>query len=230
MSSGELIGHEVSPNRSNLVDDGPVPQEKYHRCPDELRDPIWNAGRFTTHQFFRVAAWKSARGLALLTLNSESEIAERTENAITAIREWRNTKILTERIDWEAWKLAVSTAIGSDADGTGLLGLAGVGYPRATAFISFLAPAAFPIIDKWTVKAVYGNDVYGEPKRWQRAVAFREFAKELVSNAVHFPACSTVHDIDQYVMNTAKRCEQKYGHISRPCSCYSTSWPVSLQV
>ena len=52
-------------------------------------EPIWNAGDLQHHQFFRVAAWKSASGLGLLTLNSEAEIVERTENAVSAIRPWR---------------------------------------------------------------------------------------------------------------------------------------------
>lgn len=141
---------------------------------------------------------------------------------------WRSTNILTQEIDWEAWKLAVANAIGSEPDGTGLLGLEGVGYPRATAFIAFLAPAAFPVIDKWTVKAIYGNQAYAKTSKWMRAAAYKHFASELVSNSSHFPSCSTVHDIDQKVMNTARRCERQYGHTSRPCTCYATNWPIPL--
>lgn len=208
-------------------------EKPYQRCPDELREPIWNAGRFTAHQFFRVAAWKSASGLGLLTLNSEAEIVERTENAVSAIRPWRRIDLLNDDIDWEAWHLAVATAVGRKAKGgrpaTGLLAIYGVEYPRATAFISFLAPAAFPVIDQWTVKAVYGKEVYGKKSKWMCAAAYKHFAKELVSNAAHFPGYSTVHEIDQEVMNRGKRCEQRYGHTSRPCSCYSTNWPVPLE-
>ena len=211
-------------------------EKPYQRCPDELRDPIWNAGRFTAHQFFRVAAWKSAQGLGLLTLNSEAEIAEGTENAIAAIRGWRNTNILTEAVDWEAWNLAVATAIGRKGEpgeavpsGTGLLRLSGVGYPRATSFLAFLAPAAFPVIDQWTVKAIYGDQVYRNGK-WRRAAVYKHFTNELVSNAHHFPSCSTVHRVDQMVMDIAMECERKYGHVTRPCSCYPTRWPVPLSV
>ena len=51
--------------------------------------------------------------------------------------------------------------------GTGLLRLSGVGYPRATSFLAFLAPAALPVIDQWTVKAIYGDQV------WERQVETR---------------------------------------------------------
>lgn len=175
---------------------------------------------------FRVAAWKSAQGLASLTLNTEDDILKRTAHAIDAIRNWRNTDVLKERVDWDAWDDTVATAIGSKQANTGLLGLTGVRYPRATAFLAFLAPAAFPVIDKWTIEAVFGDAIYRTHGRWERSIAYTHFTRELVNNRKYFPGCATVHDIDQAVMEAAMKCERQHRHASRPCTCYPTKWPI----
>lgn len=52
---------------------------------DDLRQCLWDKGHFTPLQMFRLAAWKSARGLASLTLNSEDAIVDTTRKAIAAL-------------------------------------------------------------------------------------------------------------------------------------------------
>ena len=79
---------------------------------DDIRESIWESGRLSALQMFRGAAWKSARGLASLTLNTEEAIASRTAAAISAITPWRETNVLRGEVDWHAWRNAAATAIG----------------------------------------------------------------------------------------------------------------------
>lgn len=196
-----------------------VKRPAYQQEPHELREPVWDAGCFSALQMMRVAAWKSARGLAPLTMNDEDDIAQRTAAALDAIASWRTTNVLQGDVDWNAWQSAVATAIGSKRDGTGLLGLQGFGYPMASAFLAFLAPQAFPVIDRWTVLAVYGPNA----RDYERSRVFAHFAAELVEHAGDFSVTSSIHAVDQAVMAAAMQCE----HDDRPCACYPF-WPAAL--
>lgn len=131
----------------------------YQHEPFHLREAIWSRGYMTALQMLRIAAWKSARGLALLTLNDEDLIRLRTADAFDAIRPWRAADVLNAPVDWDAWREMVAHAVGSKQGQTGLLALEGVGYPMASAFLALLAPAAFPVIDRWAVHGVYGPTI-----------------------------------------------------------------------
>lgn len=188
---------------------------------DDIRESIWASGRLSALQMFRVAAWKSARGLASLTLNTEDAIASRTAAAVNVITPWRETNVLRGEVDWDAWRNAAATAIGSKTDRTGLLGLEGFGYPMASAVLSFLVPAAFPVIDRWTVEAVYGASVAKRAGVWHRSRVYAHFARELVERQNYFGGVSNIHRVDQAVMKCAMAC----CHRERPCACYPY-WPV----
>jgi hypothetical protein len=188
---------------------------------DDIREAIWRRGRLTALEMFRVAAWKSAQGLASLTLNTEDAIASRTGAAIGAITPWRETNVLGDQVDWRDWRNGAASAIGSKADRTGLLGLEGFGYPMASAFLSFLIPKAFPVIDRWTVEAVYGAGVARRTGAWQQSRVYTHFAQELVQRQDDFADAPNIHRVDQAVMNRAMPCS----HLGRPCVCYPY-WPV----
>jgi hypothetical protein len=180
----------------------------YQREPEELRDEIWAAGQITPLQLFRIVAWKSAKGLAPVSLNSEEDIKRWTSNALEATSRWRATNVLTDTIDWDEWEYAAGTAIGAskqavgDANKSGLLALDGVGYPVASAILGLLLPKAFPVIDKWTILGVYGP----KAKNWQRKVVYRNFTERLVEVAELSPSCTSIHEVDQWVMNSVMRC------------------------
>lgn len=197
--------------------------KSYQNKPDDIREVVFQRGCFSALELFRVAAWKSARGLASLTLNSEDEIHHRSASALQAIEPWRQIDVLIGTVDWVAWRATVVSAVGSKPDKTGLLGLHGFGYPMASAFLAFLAPTAFPVIDRWTVKAVYGADFVAKVGQWHKSAAYTHFAQQLVNRRRDFPAAETIHQLDQTVMNLSMLCD----HESRPCSCFP-SWPVAL--
>jgi hypothetical protein len=180
----------------------------YQREPEELRDEIWAAGQITPLQLFRIVAWKSAKGLAPVSLNSEDDIKRWTSNALEATSSWRTTNVLTDTIDWSEWEHAAGTAIGAskqavgDSKKSGLLALEGVGYPVASAILALLLPKSFPVIDKWTILGVFGPGA----KNWQRKVVYRNFTERLVEVAHHFPDCTSIHEVDKAVMNTVIDC------------------------
>jgi hypothetical protein len=180
----------------------------YQREPEELRDEIWAAGQITPLQLFRIVAWKSAKGLAPVSLNSEDDIKRWTSNALEATSSWRTTNVLTDTIDWSEWEHAAGTAIGAskqavgDSKKSGLLALEGVGYPVASAILALLLPKSFPVIDKWTILGVVGPGA----KNWQRKVVYRNFTERLVEVAHHFPDCTSIHEVDKAVMNTVIDC------------------------
>ena len=177
-----------------------VKRPKYQEAPIELREQVWAAGSFTPLQLFRVAAWKSARGLASLTLNTEQDITDRTSGALDAIRSWKGVDVLRQEVDWDDYRQSVATAMGVKGE-TGLLALSGFGYPMASAFLAILAPEAFPVIDKWTVKAVYGRDL---TIGLQKAAVYTHFARRLIEVAPSFDReLSTVHAVDKAVMEAA---------------------------
>jgi hypothetical protein len=125
-------------------------------------------------------------------------------------------------VDWEAWRDTAAAAIGSKRDQTGLLGLDGFGYPMASAFLSYLVPAAFPVIDRWTVKAVYGSSVAQSVGVWHRSVVYAHFSQQLVHRQDNFPDISNIHRLDQAVMSRAMGCT----HREASCACFPY-WPVA---
>jgi hypothetical protein len=200
MNSNVDIGgqhHQIETNGTRKKRAKPA----YQQEPEELRDQVWDSGVITPLQLFRIVAWKSARGLAPVSLNSEADITRWTSNALDATSSWRTTNVLTDSIDWDQWQLDASTAIGVSKK-SGLLALDGVGYPVASAILALLLPKTFPVIDKWTILGVYGP----KAKNWQRKVVYRNFTERLVEVAHHFPDCTSIHEVDKAVMNTVINC------------------------
>jgi hypothetical protein len=180
--------------------------------PPSLRDEVWGSGRITALQLFRIGAWKSAKGLALMSLNSEEHIKAVSEGAVAALKSFRDVDVLSDDVDWEAWREDVRKIVGSKKNGTGLLALHGVGYPMATAVLAVLAPAAFPVIDRWTVGAIFGST----RGKWGRAVVYARFTEQLCTlQPLYYRGCETIHGVDQAVMVAAMRCAE--AGCRRPC-------------
>lgn len=68
---------------------------KAYQCrPSHVTDAAWERGYLTPLELLRVAAWKSAEGLAYLTLNTEDEIYRRTGEAMEFLRPWRGIAVV----------------------------------------------------------------------------------------------------------------------------------------
>jgi hypothetical protein len=172
---------------------------------EEFRSRIWAQGHITPLQFFRIAAWKSAKGLAPLSLNTEADFRERTETLLRLLLPYRTHNVVRDRTDWDEWEHGAAAMIGSKNDHTGLLGLSGVGYPMATAVLAVLAPESFPVIDIWAVEAVFGTGSGRRTWAWQRSAVYRRYAEHISrSDVPDLRHVTSIHERDQFLMRTMK--------------------------
>ena len=192
--------------------------------PTELRSVILDRGHIEPWELLRICAWKSAKGLAWLTLNTEDEIRNYTREAITALKASGGpTDVLNGNLneaDWDAWETKAGELVGADTKHggpSGLLRLHGVGYPVATAILGFLAPTTFPVMDKWAVETIFGSGA--SKKRWQRKAAYRAYAERLVNpKCAALEAISSLRDRDKAAMESgmSKKGLKGYKAISLP--------------
>jgi len=192
--------------------------------PVELRTAILARGHMEPWELLRICAWKSAKGLAWLTLNTEDEIRNYTREAITALKAPDvSADVLNGNLsetDWAVWETKAGELVGADAKHggpSGLLRLHGVGYPVATAILGFLAPTTFPVMDKWAVETIFGSG--SSKKHWQRKAAYRAYAERLANPKCDaLEAISSLRDRDKFAMEAAmsKKGLKGYKAISLP--------------
>jgi hypothetical protein len=177
---------------------------RYQIPPVEIADVAWarTSPHLTALELFRVAAWKSAKGLAWLALNTEDEIRDRTTAAMETIAAWRGRHMVgvIDPNEWAAWRETARNAIGAEKAGTGLIGLCGVSYPMGTAVLALLDPNVWPVMDKWAVKTIFGPSA----GRWDRAVAYEAFACHLAcAGPPRWGGHLSIHELDQRAMRAA---------------------------
>ena len=177
--------------------------KQYQIRPEDVAELAWDRGYLKAWGLFRVAAWKSAKGLAPLCLNTEEDIEQRSRSAMAAIAPLRDVNIAscTDEGVWRTWLEAAWAAIGDKRLGTGLLGLRGVGYPMATAVLDVLDPKVWPVIDKWAVQTVFGH----VPEvKWKRGVAYQAYARHLAAKgSVCWGTDLSIHELDLRAMSAA---------------------------
>jgi hypothetical protein len=172
----------------------------------------WARGHLTSLELLRIAAWKSARGLAWLSLNTEEDIESQTATAIDHLRAWRGRQMagVADPDLWSRWEGTARSAIGIHAE-TGLLKLSGVGYPMATAILTILDPEVWPVMDKLAVRSVFGSpppDTSPSAWRWQRqwADAYACYARHLaVVGRRCWGAELNIHKLDQRAMRASMK-------------------------
>ena len=161
---------------------------------------IWDRGHVTPLEFVRIAAWKSAKGLASLSLNSEQEFTTTTAAMLTSLSALQSSDACRDTIDWDAWQQVAATTIGSKRERTGLLGLHGVGYPMATAVVCIMLPKVFPVMDRWAITALTDRS-FGESTRWHRSAVYREYSELLAdSTSALFNGAGSIHERDIRLM------------------------------
>lgn len=170
---------------------------------------IWDRGFLTGFELLRIGAWKSAKSIALLTVNEENHIEVVTRSALSAISEYRTVNVVVDSIDWTNWRETVALAIGQNGskkqESSGLLSLHGIGYPMATAILATMAPTAFPVLDKWAISGVLDiTPVEASKTKWHRSVFYTDYCKILATDErPEFSDQNSVHWRDQWMMNMA---------------------------
>ena len=185
----------------------------YQNEPSHLREGILGRGHITPWELFKIVSWKSAKGVAWLSLNTEAEIIEFTSEALTELETWSwpYGALINGNLDekaWALWEEKVGQVIGADQNhsksgyATGLLRIHGVGYPVATAILAFLKPEVFPVMDKWAVETIFGEGA--SRKRWQHKSKYREYAQLLVNPQIEdLQKVATLRGRDQKAMQLA---------------------------
>jgi len=184
----------------------------YQVEPAGIRCEILQQGYISPLQLIRIVAWKSAKGLAPLSLNTEGEIRQRTQSAVELSEPLRAFDVLAnvEAVDWSAWREIARSIVGTDAvnarrdrtEPSGLLALKGVGYPVATAILCVLDPTVWPVMDKWSARTVFGDRL--PKRRVYCALGYEAFARHLVTEgARHWRQASSVHLLDQEAMKVS---------------------------
>ncbi len=204
-------GYEIEPERrtgrtESLIHfprpgDDMIPRPTYQQEPIWLRDGIWASGHIEPWDLLRICAWKSAKGLAPLSLNSEEVILAATTNACTALEPLHDHDVLIDETDWSDWETRVKAAIGTE-DRTGLLALQGVGYPIATAILCILNPRAFPVLDKLAIRDLYGADARSM-SYYAHGARYCRYTRDLIAHRRSDVHSRTIHSIDQALMRRA---------------------------
>ena len=197
-----LINKVMSKNEKRSIE--------YQREPGHLAPLIMERGFITPWELFKIVTWKSAKGVAWLSLNTEDEIVSCTKETVAGLKSWSGPSDLlnsemTEEY-WDIWEAKAGELIGADkahAESgipSGLLRLHGVGYPVATAVLGLLMPKVFPVMDKWAVETIFGTGA--SRKRWQTKAKYREYTQLLVKpTREELQKFYTLRDRDKAAMN-----------------------------
>ncbi len=173
-------------------------QPKFQDEPEELVAEIFSLGYITPWNLFKIVSWKSARGLAWLSLNTEEEIRFVTEELVNGLRQLPETaNVLSKPMneeDWNEWQRLAGELVGAvgkkNVQPSGLLRLQGVGYPVATAVLGLLKPNVFPVMDRWAVETIFGYGAGRKTWQWHTKVAYRRYTERLVN-----PECEFLDEI-----------------------------------
>lgn len=166
--------------------------------------PSGTGGHIEPWELFRVVAWKSAKGLPWLAVESVERIVAVTSEAVEVLMPFSNA-IAADQLEGEdkgrSFLQATCAALGPSGKTAGLRRLRGVELPVATAVLSVLNPAAWPVIDRWALlsifealprNAAYRLDVYQQYVRRLAELQRRDFKGE------------TIHAVDQRAMRAAQ--------------------------
>lgn len=185
---------------------------EYQKEPKDLVPEIFERGFISPWELFKIVAWKSAKGVAWLSLNTENEIISYTTDTVAGLRSWSGpSDILDIKMTpkhWSAWEAKAGELIGADkahAEAgipSGLLRLHGVGFPVATAILGLLKPDVFPVMDRWAVETIFGSGT--SRKRWQTKKQYCAYTKRLVEPIqVELQELQTLRERDRAAMNIA---------------------------
>lgn len=188
-------------------------QPKFQDEPEELVAEIFSLGYITPWNLFKIVSWKSARGLAWLSLNTEEEIRFVTEELVDGLRQLPETaNVLSKPMneeDWNEWQRLAGELVGAvgkkNVQPSGLLRLQGVGYPVATAILGLLKPNVFPVMDRWAVETIFGDGAGRKTWQWHTKAAYRRYTERLVNPECEFlDEIKTLRKRDIAAMNSSR--------------------------
>jgi len=140
----------------------------------------------TAWDFLKIAAWKSARNLALVSLSSAEEVSSSFGALIGMIKNlsYRDTVIEFESIDWSDWGRQVEDLYSM----SGISKLDGIKFTAFSGVLGYLRPAVFPVIDIYTAEGIFGEEAARNRNLWANSQAYTTFARQLAGpSAINLP-------------------------------------------
>lgn len=127
--------------------------------------------------FLKIAAWKSARNLALISLNPKEKIDQAFKSLIDMLGTfpYEDTIKKFEYIDWSTW----TTKVREMFLNTGISALDGVQFTAFSGLLGYLRPEIFPVIDIYTAEGIFGEKVARSRNLWANPEAYTTFTKQL---------------------------------------------------
>lgn len=182
---------------------------RYQYVSEELRAEILDAQHASAWKFLKIASWKSARNLALISLNSESAIETAMDNLLGLAIEYRDVDVVRDfrKTNWDKWQRDAYWMFNE----TGFSKLDGVGYVVFTGVLGYLLPAAFPVMDRLTIGGVFGWEVAGRKNLWYRTPVYRTYAEHLAGLQTFGWSNLNVHERDIKVMDAMRPLEKSAG-------------------
>ena len=160
-------------------------------------------GYITYWEAIRICAWKSAKGVANFTTNTESFVESETKMALSNLSSIFGINPVTQIGNddyWTQFQNVVTAAMGNKKT-SGFLGLEGVGYPVATAFLAIIDPNIFPVYDRWVVFAVTGENHKQIPSKYLWTSCYTKYVIHLATHGpAAFGAGLNIHELDQRAM------------------------------
>lgn len=179
----------------------------YHLFQEEFVQRLQRQPYIDAFDLCRIAAWKSAQSVALITTNDRSKIEEVTSVAKIALRRWLKPahNVIDDSTDWDVYCDDVRTAVGSKKSKSGLLALEGIGYPMASAILRVWNPKAFPVTDRHAERAIwhYHQDDLPRGTRINNGATYTTYARTL-AESTHFGNSNVIHERDKKAMELGR--------------------------
>ena len=178
----------------------------YEDLPRDLSDRAWNRRYIEPWDLLRIAAWKSSRTPAFLSLEEPDRIVSITGTVLESLRPYRHAvaaEVLSgsvnERDDFlNATKLAIGPPDGPKGGlGGGLCSLHGIRLRVATAVLATLNPAAWAVVDVWAVQTLF----LPPAPQADRLDVYWQYLQRLADLQSGQYAEKTIHEVDLLAMN-----------------------------
>ena len=150
----------------------------YQKRDNSLVEEIFSDGyQASAWDFLKIAAWKSARNLALISLNPKEKVNQSFKSLIELLGTfpYEDTVKEFDSIDWSNWGKEVENLYSK----TGISKLDGIQFTAFTGLLGYLRPAIFPVIDIYTAEGIFGGQVARNRNRWANSGAYTTFTRHL---------------------------------------------------
>lgn len=171
----------------------------YQNFPTDEGDRAWFRGYLDSRDLFRIAAWKSAKGMATLTLNTTDKIEHVTGLVVELLRPYQHADARVLHQSGQEWTVFLDVTETAVSRHTGLQQLDGVGLAMASAILCALNERAWPVIDKWATISLFESKL--GPSDWHWTSTYRQYIEATMTLSLSVYKDHSIHEIDLKLMD-----------------------------